>query len=92
MINPVVQGTQFSAGIQGQAIFAQASSQRHVQIGDAPDLGFTGSFTLASWIWVLGTTNPVGVIAGREGEYMLGTARIYGCAMRSRRPIIPGAG
>ena len=72
MINPIVQGTPFSQGIQGQAIFTHSANQRYLQIGDTADLRFSESVTLSSWIWILGASNPVNVIAGREGEYMLG--------------------
>ena len=71
MINPVVQGTAFFQGIQGQAISTNSSAARYLQIGNSPDFEFTGPFTLASWFYVLSAQNPVNVLAGREGEYML---------------------
>ena len=80
MINPVVQGTAFFQGIQNQAISTNSSAARYLQIGDSPDFEFSESFTLASWFYVLSAQNPVNVIAGREGEYMLG----YGPDQRLR--------
>ena len=42
-----------------------------VQVGDTPALKLQGAMTLSAWLFS-GGTNVIGVIAGREGEYLLG--------------------
>lgn len=67
------QTPEFLAGMSRQSMYFRVGDGRGVHVGDAPALRLTTGLTLSAWIsnWN-GTQNQISVIAGKEGEYLLG--------------------
>jgi hypothetical protein len=61
----------FAAGISRGSMHFMFPDGKWVQVGDTPALELQGAMTLSAWVFS-GGTNVIGVIAGREGEYLLG--------------------
>jgi len=61
----------FAAGISRGSMRFMFPDGKWVQVGDTPALQLQSAMTLSAWIFS-GGTNVIGVIAGREGEYLLG--------------------
>ncbi len=61
-------GGDFAQGISRQAMSFVLDS-KYVRVPESPALQMTGAFTLSAWIYSASST--FGVIAGREGEYLL---------------------
>ena len=62
---------EFFSGISRQSMSFMFPDGKWVQVGDTPALKLQGAMTLSAWLFS-GGTNVIGVIAGREGEYLLG--------------------
>ena len=62
---------EFAAGISRGSMRFMFPDGKWVQVGDTPALKLQGAMTLSAWVFS-GGTNVIGVIAGREGEYLLG--------------------
>ena len=62
---------EFVSGISRGSMRFMFPDGKWVQVGDTPALELQGAMTLSAWVFS-GGTNVIGVIAGREGEYLLG--------------------
>ena len=62
---------EFAAGISRGSMRFMFPDGKWVQVGDTPALKLQSAMTLSAWLFS-GGTDVIGVIAGREGEYLLG--------------------
>ena len=62
---------EFAGGISRGSMRFMFPDGKWVQVGDTPALELQSAMTLSAWVFS-GGTNVIGVIAGREGEYLLG--------------------
>ena len=63
----------FVGGVsRGSMLFGWADPSKYVQVGDTPALRLQTGLTLSAWLYAVSNPNGIGVIAGREGEYLIG--------------------